>query len=143
MLYKTLVVWFFFFNTLISLLTIVLTLSSLFLRNFRNALRHLVHIDLYDNFGLAHNVFGRHNSCYCYITATPAYREMVASPFATEVLNRFGISSASVKLVGNRNPYSQINAIFNALSKHENIDEIAKDRGKRYLSVRWAHDRNL
>lgn len=109
----------------------------------RNALRHLVHIDLYDNFGLAHNLFGRHNSCYCYITATPSYREMVASPFASEVLNRFGISSASVKLVGNRNPYSQINAIFNALSKHENIDEIAKDRGKRYLSVRWAHDRNL
>ena len=109
----------------------------------RNSIRNLLHIDLYDNFGVAHDLYGKHNSCHCYIRATPIGREMVASAFAGEVLNRFGISSATVKMIGNRNPYSQINAIFNALSHHENIDEFAKDRGQRYLSLRWAYDKGI
>lgn len=109
----------------------------------RAALRNLVHIDLYDNFGLAHDLYGKHNACTCTIRATPASREMVASPMVEEILNRMGISSASVKMKGNRNPYSQVNALFNALSKHQNLDETAKARGKRYLSIRWAHDHNM
>jgi ribosomal protein S5 len=114
-------------------------------RQFQNreALRNLLHIDLYDNFGLAHDVYGKHNACHVYIRATPASREMVASDYAEHVLNLFGINSASVKIIGNRNPYSQINAIFNALSHHENLDEYAKSTGQRYLTLRWAHRQNL
>jgi ribosomal protein S5 len=52
----------------------------------RAAMRNVVHLDLFDNYGLAHDLYGRHNSCHCYIKATPNAREMVASPFATEVL---------------------------------------------------------
>ena len=107
------------------------------------AMRNLVHIDLYDNFGLAHDLYGKHNACTCLIRATPKAREMVASPLMEEILNRVGIGSASVKMKGNRNPYSQVNALFNALSKHQNLDETAKARGKRYLSIRWAHDHNM
>ncbi|KAJ1430395.1 hypothetical protein B484DRAFT_297858, partial [Ochromonadaceae sp. CCMP2298] len=106
----------------------------------RAAMRNVTHLDLYDNYGLAHDLYGRHNNCHVYIKATPNAREMVASPFATEVLLRFGIASASVKIIGNRNPYSTVMALFNALKQHENIDEFAKDRGQRYLSLRWAHD---
>jgi len=106
-------------------------------------MRNLVHIDLYDNFGLAHDLYGKHNACHCVIRATPASREMGASPLIEEILNRVGIASASVKMIGNRNPYSQVNALFNALSKHQNLDEFAKARGKRYLSIRWAHDNNI
>jgi len=109
----------------------------------RNSLRNLVHIDLYDNAALAHDLYGKHNSCHCYIRATPVGREMVASPLVTEILNRFGIASASVKMIGNRNPYSQVNALFNALSHHVNIDEYARDRGQRYLTLRWARDRGI
>ena len=105
---------------------------------FRDALRNLVHIDLYDNFGLAHNLYGKHNSCHVYINSTPRERSMVASPFASEVLSCFGISSASCKIIGRRNPYSVIRAMFNAIQKHENIDETAKQRGLRYLTVRSA-----
>ncbi len=110
---------------------------------FRASLRNLVHIDLYDNFGLAHDLHGQHNSCRAIITATPRSREMVASAFAEEVLTRFGISTASVKLVGRRDPYAMVMAIFDAIKKHENIDEFAKDRGKRYLSLKWAYDNNV
>eukprot|EP01038_Epipyxis_sp_PR26KG_P008526 gene8526-11526_t len=110
---------------------------------FRDALRNLVHIDLYDNFGLAHDVHGKHNSCQVYIRATPRSREMVCSPLAEEILTRFGIGTVSMKIVGRRNPYSQVRAIFKAISKHENIDETAKNRGKRYLTLKWAHENNV
>jgi small subunit ribosomal protein S5 len=103
----------------------------------------LLFIDLYDNFGLAHDVHGKHNSCHAYIRATPKSRLMTASPFAEAVLKRFGISTVSCKLVGRRNPYSMIRAMFNALEKHENIDEFAKARGQRYLTLRWAYDKNI
>lgn len=110
---------------------------------FRAALKNLVHIDLYENTGLAHDCFGKHNSCKAYVRATPPSRLPIASPFAEAVLNAFGIGSASVKLVGRRNPYSMVNALFNALSKHENIDEYAKRRGKRYLTLKWLKDQNV
>jgi len=110
---------------------------------FRDALRNLYFIDLYDGAGLYHDVHGKHNSCHAYIRATPKTRLMVGSPFASSILERFGIASASVKLVGRRDPYAMCRAIFNALDKHQNIDEVAKDRGKRYLDLKFAADKGL
>eukprot|EP01034_Spumella_vulgaris_P021583 gene21583-27621_t len=110
---------------------------------FRAALRELVHLDLFDNFGLAHDCHGKHNSCQAYIRATPRARDFVGSQFAYEILTRFGVGSASVKLNGRRDPYAMVNAIFNAIVKHENIDEFSKDRGKRYLSLKWAYDNSV
>ena len=69
---------------------------------FRDALRNLYFIDLYDGASLYHDVHGKHNSCHAYIKATPKTRMMVGSPFACSILERFGINSASVKLVGRR-----------------------------------------
>ena len=68
---------------------------------------------------------------------------MVGSPFATAILLRMGIGSASIKLVGRRDPYAMVRAIFNALEKHQNIDEYAKIRGQRYLTLKWAKVNNL
>ena len=109
---------------------------------FRDTLRNLIHIDLYENYGLAHNVHGKHNSCHAYIIATPRDRLMVASPLSGAILECIGISSASIKIIGRRNPYSVVRAIFNALQKHENIDETAKSRGLRYLTIRSAFQNN-
>lgn len=109
---------------------------------FRDALRHLIHVDLYDNFGLARDLHGKHNSCHAYIRATSAERLFVGSDLAEEILACFGISSASVKLVGRRTPYSQTRAIIDALSRHQNIDEYAKMTGKRYLTLKWARDQH-
>lgn len=109
----------------------------------RAALRNLIFIDLFDNYGLAHDLHGKWNGCHCYIRATPRSRKMVATPWVEEVLMRLGISSASVKLVGRRDPYSAVRALFDALSKHQNIDETAKERGQRYLTLKWAHDNGI
>ncbi len=110
---------------------------------FRDALRNLTHIDLYENASLAHDLYGKHNSCRVYIKGTPTTRDMVGSKLANSILNRMGIASASTKIVGRRNPYAQVRAIFNALETHENIDEFARARGKRYVTLKWAHDNKI
>ena len=118
--------------------------ADIALRNaFRDALRNLVYLDLYENAALAHDLRGKHNDCIVYIRATPKARDMVASPLARSIFNSLGIVSCSAKIVGNRHPYSMVRAIFNALSKHKNIDEIAKERGTRYLTLKWMYDRGL
>lgn len=118
--------------------------SDIALRNaFRDALKNLVYIDLYENAALAHDLKGKHNDCIVYIRATPKSREMVASPLATSIFNSFGIVSCSAKIVGNRQPYAMVRAIYNALSKHKNIDEIAKERGMRYLTLKWMYDNGM
>lgn len=111
--------------------------------SLRDALKNLVFIDLYEKFGFAHDLHGKHNSCHAYIRATGRNRMMVGSPFATAVLERFGVGTCSIKLVGRRDPYAMVRAIFNAVVKHENIDEFAKDRGKRYLDIKWMYDQNI
>ena len=121
----------------------LLLLLLLLLIIIRVALRNVFHIDLYDNFGLAQDLFGKSNGCRAYVRCTPKAREMTASPLAKQILLRFGISSASVKIVGNRNPYSQVMALFNAIKQHENIDELARQRGQRFLTLKWAHKQNL
>ena len=108
-----------------------------------DALRNLRHIDLFDNFGLAHDLYGKHNACHAYIRATPVGRQMVGGEVATSVLQAFGISSASIKLEGRRQPYAMVRAIFNAIETHTNLDDQAKARGKRYLTLRWAKDHGL
>lgn len=118
--------------------------ADIALRNaFRDALKNMIYIDLYENAALAHDLKGKHNDCIVYIRATPKAREMVASPLATSIFNSFGIVSCSAKIVGNRHPYSMVRAIYNALAKHKNIDEIAKERGTRYLTLKWMYDNGL
>lgn len=107
---------------------------------FRDALNNLIHLDLYENGGLCHDVTAKYNNCYAYIKATPKQREMVADEKVKEILNLFGISSASVKIIGRRDPYAMVKSIFKALQHHRNLDDIAKSRGARYMTLKWARD---
>ena len=37
----------------------------------------------------------------------------------------------------------QVIAMFKAIEKHRNIDEFAKARGYRYMTVKWAMEHNM
>lgn len=43
--------------------------------------------------------------------------------------------SVQCKMIGRRNKYSMIYAMFDALAKHRGIESIARGRGKRILSL--------
>ena len=110
---------------------------------FRDALRNIVHVDLFEGKTFAHDLYGKHNACHAYIRATHESRLMVGGDLAEEILTLFGAKSFSVKIVGRRDPYAQVNAIFNAVTKHENLEEIARARGQRYLTLEWLHKNGL
>ena len=106
-------------------------------------MKNVFFVDLFDNYGFAHDLMGKHNSCRVYIRATPRERAMVGSPLSRAILTRFGVASASVKIVGRRDPYAVCRAFSYALQNHENIDETARDRGLRYLTLRWIYDNKI
>lgn len=47
---------------------------------------------------------------------------------------------AQCKIVGQRNKYSMIYAVFNALAKHRGLETIAKARGKRILTLHRSRE---
>ena len=110
---------------------------------FRSALRNLTHIDLFDNYGLAHDLHGKHNSCHAYIKATPRSRIMVASPFAQAILTRFGISSASVKIVGRRDPYAQVRAVLTPSQSMRMWTNLQWTAVNASIDLRWAYDKSI
>ncbi|CAM9563093.1 unnamed protein product [Discosporangium mesarthrocarpum] len=105
-------------------------------------LRNLIYVDRYKQTSLVHDVVGKHNSCKAYIWARPPGYGMRASGIVRDILYNIGITDAGAKLVGNRNRYSMVRAIFNALSQHEGIQTTAMKRGKRILSLQSVRARN-
>ncbi|CAM9433504.1 unnamed protein product [Choristocarpus tenellus] len=100
-------------------------------------LTNLVLVDRYKQCALAHDVVGKHNGCKAYLWARPPGYGMRASGIVREILYNMGITDAGAKIIGNRNPYSMVNAVFNALSKHEGIETTALKRGSLHVHQPW------
>ncbi|GMH95093.1 hypothetical protein TrST_g1572 [Triparma strigata] len=104
----------------------------------RNSRKNLTLIDRYDDSALTHDCVGEHNGCKVVIRAVPPGRGMKGSSLTSEILYQCGVSDASVKSYGNRNPYSVVMATFKALRNHEGIESVARKRGKRIMSLTKA-----
>jgi len=104
----------------------------------RNSRKNLTLVDRYDDCALTHDTVGQHNGCKVVIRAVPPGRGMKGSALTSEILYQCGISDASVKSYGNRNPYSVVMATFKALRNHEGIESVARKRGKRIMSLTKA-----
>ena len=60
-----------------------------------------------------------------------------------DILRVFGVESGEARSVGRRNPYSVVRAVFDAMSKHVGVEEVARKRGRRLISVSKARYLNL
>ena len=100
--------------------------------------RNVFYIDRYLNTGLSYDLAGRHNSCKVELRATKPDYGLFGNPLITEILKFSGISDATSKAHGNRNPYNVVYATFKALATHESLEEIAMKRGKKLLNLRRA-----
>ena len=104
----------------------------------RDARRSLVFVDRYEGTALTSDCVGKHNGCKVVIRAVPPGYGMKAGRLVREILLQFGISDASAKAYGNRNPYSVVRATMKALKGHEGLEVIARKRGKRIMSLKRA-----
>lgn len=100
--------------------------------------RNVFYVDRYLNSGVTYDLAGRHNSCKVQIRAvTPDYG-LHGHPLICEILKFSGISDASTKSHGNRNPYNVVYATFKALMTQESLEEVALKRGKKLINMQRA-----
>lgn len=95
--------------------------------------KNIFFVDRYQNDGLTRDLAGKQNSCKVQIRSNDS--GLYGNPLMREILKYFGITRASCKAFGNRNPFNVVRATFKALMTHESIEEIAMKRGKRLTSV--------
>jgi len=100
--------------------------------------RNVFYIDRYLNTGLSYDLAGKHNSCRVRLRATSPDYGLHGHPLICEILKYAGISDATGKSHGNRNPYNVVYATFKALMTHESLEEIALKRGKKLLNLQRA-----
>lgn len=100
--------------------------------------RNVFYVDRYLGTGLSYDLAGKHNSCRVHLRATNPDYGLHGHPLITEILKYAGITDATGKSMGNRNPYNVVYATFKALMTHESLEEIAIKRGKKLLNLQRA-----
>ena len=93
----------------------------------------MFYIDRYLNSGLSYDLAGKHNSCRVKLRAVGPDYGLHGHPLICEILKYAGISDATSKSHGNRNPYNVVYATFKALMTHESLEDIAMKRGVKFL----------
>ncbi|CAM9366518.1 unnamed protein product [Hapterophycus canaliculatus] len=98
-------------------------------------LPNLVYVERYKQASLCQDLVGKHNGSKVIIWSRPPGSGMRAGKLSREILYNMGITDGACKMIGRRNKYSMIYAMFDALAKHRGIESIARGRGKRILSL--------
>ncbi len=112
-------------------------------RAYRAAKKNLIHVDLYRNRCISTALYGKHNNCRIYIQAGHPLKHHKEGRMINDILRVFGVESGEARSVGRRNPYSVVRAVFDAMSKHVGVEEVARKRGRRLISVSKARYLNL
>jgi small subunit ribosomal protein S5 len=106
----------------------------------RKCKRNIFFASRYQTNALTHDLVGRSNSCKVLIRATN--RGLRGNPLSCEILKYFGITHASCKAVhGQRTQFNVVRATFKAIMTHQSMEEVARKRGRRILSI--DHGRRL
>ncbi|CEG37374.1 30s ribosomal protein s5 [Plasmopara halstedii] len=113
-------------------------------RGTKLALKNFTFVDRFDNRTLYHEVRGKWNSCTLFLRPTPKDKGLTVSDTVACVLDCFGITDVVSKTHGQRNPFTVVKAVFDALSKHETAEEIALRTGHSVVEISTlARMRNL
>lgn len=112
-------------------------------RAFRDTKKNLIHVDLYRNRCITTPLIGKHNSCRVLIQAGNPRQPSMEGRMINDILRVFGVECGEAKSIGRRNPYSVVRAVFDAMSKHQGVEEIARKRGIRLISASKARSMNL
>ncbi|CAB9519506.1 protein S5 [Seminavis robusta] len=100
----------------------------------RKCKRNIFFVDRYQTNSLTRDLVGRSNSCKVVLRATN--RGLRGNPLSCEILKYFGITNCTAKAVhGNRSQFNVVRATFKALMTHESMEEVARKRGRRIVSI--------
>jgi small subunit ribosomal protein S5 len=101
----------------------------------QQAKRNMVRIPLREGRTLHHDVKGRHGAGRVLLRSAPAGTGIIAGGPMRAVFEALGISDVVAKALGSNNPYSMINATFEALQNIQSPRHVASRRNKKVSDV--------
>lgn len=110
-------------------------------RAVNNSLKDWVPMNFTPEGGLYHDVKGHFNGTDVLLRATPPQGGVVGQRIVQGISGVSGLKHCTTKVSGNTNPFSVVNAIYNALGYHQTPEEVAAVTGERLVVVnpyaRW------
>ncbi len=101
----------------------------------QQAKRNMIRVPLREGRTLHHDVKGRNGAGRVFLRSAPAGTGIIAGGPMRAVFEALGISDVVAKAIGSNNPYSMINATFDALENMQSPRHVASRRNKKVSDI--------
>ncbi len=99
------------------------------------AKRNMIRVPLREGRTLHHDVHGKHGAGKVFLRAAPQGTGIIAGGPMRAVFEAVGIQDIVAKAIGSNNPYSMVNATFEALKNMQSPRHIASRRNKKVSDI--------
>lgn len=100
----------------------------------------MIRVPLREGRTLHHDIQGRYGAGNVYLRSAPPGTGIIAGGPLRAIFEALGIQDVVAKAIGSNNPYSMINATFDALEKMESPRQVAVRRGKKVGDIVAARE---
>lgn len=101
----------------------------------QKAKRNMVRVPLREGRTLHHDVKGRHGAGRVLMRSAPAGTGIIAGGPMRAVFEALGVQDVVAKAIGSNNPYSMVNATFEALKNMQSPRHVAARRNKKVSDI--------
>lgn len=101
----------------------------------QQAKRKMIRVPLREGRTLHHDVHGRHGAGKVFLRAAPPGTGIIAGGPMRAVFEALGIQDIVAKAIGSNNPYSMVNATFEALQNMQSPRHVASRRNKKVSEI--------
>ncbi len=99
------------------------------------AKRNLIRVPLREGRTLHHDVHGRHGAGRVFLRSAPQGTGIIAGGPMRAVFEAVGVQDVVAKAIGSNNPYSMVNATFEALKAMQSPRNVASRRNKKVSDI--------
>lgn len=99
------------------------------------AKRKMIRVPLREGRTLHHDVFGKDGAGRVFIRSAPAGKGIIAGGPMRAVFEVLGVQDVVAKAIGSNNPYSMVNATFEALKNTQSPRHVAARRNKKVSDI--------
>lgn len=107
------------------------------------AKRKMIRVPLREGRTIHHDVKGRHGAGKVLLRSAPRGTGIIAGGPMRAVFEALGIQDVVAKAIGSNNPYSMINATFEALKDMQSPRHVASRRNKKVADIVSNRDENM
>jgi small subunit ribosomal protein S5 len=106
----------------------------------QQAKRNMIRVPLREGRTIHHDVRGRHGAGKVLLRSAPPGTGIIAGGPMRAVFEAIGIHDIVAKAIGSNNPYSMVNATFEALKQMQNPRTVAARRNKKVADIVSGRD---